>query len=175
MQFYKPTREVRFENWFQVAEFLTNDEVDSLKADLEGQPFQDSVTINKQNDYRISKHKWISFQKNGVYDKMWEWANTANDDLWGFESEYGIGGKYDWHLDLHGEGINHRKVSIIVGMNDEYEGGEVQFRCGRDNQTIPINKGNAILFPSYYLHRVMPVTKGFRQSLVAWVSGDPYK
>ena len=36
-------------------------------------------------------------------------------------------------------------------------------------------QGDLILFPSYTLHEVKPVTKGERNSLVAWVTGKPFK
>jgi PKHD-type hydroxylase len=36
-------------------------------------------------------------------------------------------------------------------------------------------QGTLILFPSYTLHEVMPVTKGERNSLVSWVTGKPFK
>ena len=40
---------------------------------------------------------------------------------------------------------------------------------------IKLKKGDAILFPSYQWHRVLPVTKGTRQSLVGWVRGPQWR
>ena len=46
----------------------------------------------------------------------------------------------------------------------------------RDNTNIcPRGKGVAVLFPSYMMHRVSPVTKGTRKSLVLWVGGEHYR
>ena len=36
-------------------------------------------------------------------------------------------------------------------------------------------KGTIIIFPSFILHRVTPITKGTRESMVGWVSGPPYR
>ena len=36
-------------------------------------------------------------------------------------------------------------------------------------------QGTLILFPSYVLHEVKPVTKGERNSLVSWVTGKQFK
>jgi PKHD-type hydroxylase len=41
--------------------------------------------------------------------------------------------------------------------------------------TAPKKKGSVILFPSFTMHRVTPVTKGVRRSLVLWVGGEAYK
>jgi PKHD-type hydroxylase len=76
-----------------------------------------------------------------------------------------------------------RKLSISVQLSDcsEYEGGELEFQP-RDvqdpNHTIACTeaqtKGSIIIFPSYVWHRVKPVTKGTRYSLVIWNLGRPY-
>ena len=78
---------------------------------------------------------------------------------------------------LHGQ---VRKLSMTVLLNDNYEGGEFQFasytqeKCTID--TPEFNKtGMIIVFPSDMEHRVAPVTKGIRYSLVVWFVGPPFK
>ena len=46
-----------------------------------------------------------------------------------------------------------------------------------DDKGIEMNKdqGTLILFPSYVLHEIKPVTKGERNSLVTWITGKPFK
>ena len=80
-------------------------------------------------------------------------------------------------MDIVGPGINHRKISAIVQLNDnsEFEGGKLEFLLGKDTIEIEMWKGRCILFPSFYLHRVTPILKGERKSLVQWISGAPYK
>ena len=41
------------------------------------------------------------------------------------------------------------------------------------NQILP--KGSLVVFPSFVWHRVKPVTKGTRHSLVIWNLGYPFK
>ena len=65
-------------------------------------------------------------------------------------------------------------------MNDDYEGGELEFKIltpmGTEQiSTVKGKKGDVIVFPSYLLHRVKPVTKGTRYSVVAWFGGPPFK
>ena len=61
-------------------------------------------------------------------------------------------------------------MSII--LNDEYEGGEFEFFA---KDTILSKRGTIIVFPSYMQHRVKPVTKGTRYSLVTWFCGEPFQ
>ena len=106
-----------------------------------------------------------------------------NRQHWGFElagserlqfSAYGPGEHYDWHIDL---GAQHhfaqRKISISIQLNDpaEYDGGDLEVSIDSDNKLCARSKGAVILFPSYALHRVTPVTRGTRYSLVAWIVG----
>jgi PKHD-type hydroxylase len=92
-------------------------------------------------------------------------------------------GRYDWHMDMClGEqsrnmlDIEPRKLSLTLLLNDDFEGGEFQINLGKEEeaQTIDIPKGRLIMFPSYILHRVKPITKGIRKSLVVWVIGPKF-
>jgi PKHD-type hydroxylase len=44
-----------------------------------------------------------------------------------------------------------------------------------EKTVIPRGKGNVVIFPSFLLHRVVPLTSGNRKSLVLWVGGGHYK
>lgn len=95
---------------------------------------------------------------------------------------------YDWHTDgKPGEGSTKcRKISTSILLNDpsEYEGGELLFRSyvpPYDNVPKIIHtkeimqQGTVITFPSFVMHKVTPVTKGIRYSLVIWHRGDNFK
>jgi PKHD-type hydroxylase len=84
--------------------------------------------------------------------------------------EYGEGGKYDWHMDIGPGHAAHRKLSVIIQLSDpdDYEGGEVVFKASENEHTLPRDRGMIAIFPSYVLHKVNPVTKGTRYSLVTW-------
>jgi PKHD-type hydroxylase len=86
---------------------------------------------------------------------------------------YEEGDHYDWHLDI-GPGIAaHRKLSVVIQLSDpsEYEGGSLIVNAGTERE-CPKDQGQIIVFPSYILHKVTPVTKGTRWSLVCWVLGN---
>jgi PKHD-type hydroxylase len=88
-------------------------------------------------------------------------------------------GHYDWHTDTGVKDIQApRKLSMTLMLSDpsEYEGGELQLKTLSDNPiTAETPKGRAWFFPSYTLHRVAPVTKGIRRSLVIWVGGPQFR
>jgi PKHD-type hydroxylase len=69
-----------------------------------------------------------------------------------------------------------RKLSLTLLLNDDFEGGEFQVNDGKEEMaiTVPMNKGRVVLFPSFMIHRVKPVTKGVRKSLVVWVLGPKF-
>jgi PKHD-type hydroxylase len=87
-------------------------------------------------------------------------------------------GHYDWHTDWSSKSTGvQRKLSMSLLLNDasEFEGGELQIKQVTDvAQTLECTKGRAWFFPSYTLHRVTPVTKGIRRSLVLWCGGKPF-
>lgn len=89
-------------------------------------------------------------------------------------------GHYDWHQDekLEDNRAHQRKLSFIMLLSDpvEFSGGAFQFKY--DNGSIAEHlrqKGATIIFPSYKMHRVTPVVRGIRRSLVAWAEGPRWR
>ena len=73
-----------------------------------------------------------------------------------------------------------RKISLSAILNDDYEGGELLFRTIEEHAKlkeykVKANAGDIIVFPSFINHKVAPVTKGIRYSVVAWYGGPPFK
>lgn len=86
------------------------------------------------------------------------------------------GGKYEWHIDA-GPGNSVRKLSLTVQLTnpDDYDGGELELNPEGEPLTMDKARGRAFAFPSWTLHRVKPVTRGVRHSLVVWVAGPPFR
>jgi len=143
-------------------------------------------TGHEDEKVRKGTVRWLYDFPTWVMNKLMTMVNEANDHLWDFNLHQSIeaiqyteyppeGGHYDWHMDC-GPGIQHqRKVSITVQLNDDYKGGELQLYQGGTPTTALKKKGAVIIFPSYMLHRIAPVTKGVRNSLVLWLGGDHYR
>ena len=120
---------------------------------------------------------------------QWDWSEHAQF------TKYDKGQYYDWHCDSwdvpYNKGKDHpwngkiRKLSVSLSLSDpkEYKGGELEFdfrnfepdkkpNLKRCKELLP--KGSIVVFPSFVWHRVTPVTKGSRYSLVLWNLGWPF-
>lgn len=81
--------------------------------------------------------------------------------------KYGVGQKFTNHID--DSPTNHRRVSSVYYLNEDYEGGEIVFP--RFGITYKPAANEAILFPSTYVynHSVSPVISGTRYAVVSWI------
>mgnify|MGYP003657296057 CR=1 FL=1 len=141
---------------------------------------------------RKSNVAWI--KDPWVYREIRPYIELANKQAdWNFEingyetiqfTEYTIGQFYGYHMDSFYEG-HRRKLSMTVNLTDgsEYKGGDLYFKS-MDRNKLEVteftnnefrSKGTLCVFPSYEVHKVTPVTKGTRYSLVLWSVGDPFK
>jgi hypothetical protein len=84
-------------------------------------------------------------------------------------------GKYVAHLDLNPDTLLQRKLTVVALLNDDFEGGKLFVHTGSSNRYPKLEKGTVIIFPSYLLHGVDPVTKGTRHSCVTWMLGPHFK
>ena len=148
---------------------------------------------------RVTTISWIPFQEMGhMYRDLNNFIQKANENHFGFGdiqvtenaqfTEYPEGGFYDWHMDCD-VNMQHeppvRKISMTLLLNDpsEFEGGDLEFDLRNNGDSSPNvltqkearKKGSVIVFPSFVWHRVTPVTKGTRYSLVIWNLGFPFR
>lgn len=179
-----------FGNYYYFKNALSNEEIEAIKSIAEDYPMERGTAGGAvRQGYRKSKIRWIPRVDATIwlYDKIGDMVKKANKiwgfDLTGFGEDLQFGeynsedrGYYDWHLDLGPESI-WRKISLSIQLTDPetYEGGDLQFHKSQKYVTAPKEKGTVILFPSYLCHRVTPVTKGVRHSLVTWITGPPYR
>lgn len=148
---------------------------------------EDSSTYTTKPNVRRSKVKLAQDPRitNHIMDHVYASnAKSYGFDLYNYtEQQYGIydakeRGHYTWHADtpVFVDSPTQRKLSISIQLSeeDDYEGGDLEFQNIEIKQNIR-KKGTLILFPSYELHRVTPVTRGVRKSLVLWVYGPRFK
>ena len=177
-------------NYYIINKAFTQEELEWIHNLQNLYPFQEATVIGNSDKIRKSNIKWIHHDEKSawLYEKLSYYAHQANNELWKFNLHsimdsiqytvyYDGGGHYDWHIDIGPHPINHRKISITIQLSDpdEYEGGDLEIWTGGDFIKIERKQGCAILFPSFLMHRVTPITKGVRKSLVLWLGGDSYK
>jgi len=158
----------------------------------------DIVWINDRWVYK-EIHPYIhEANRNAGWNFDWDYSESCQF------TKYGVGQYYGWHCDSwevpykrkqrddgtwpqdHGK---IRKLSVTISLNDpsEYEGGNLEFDFRNQvdwerNKKATIKscteirpRGSIIVFPSFVWHRVAPVTKGTRYSLVIWNLGYPFR
>ena len=146
---------------------------------------------------RKSNIVWLNDEK-WIYRELQYYLKEANKNAkWNFDvtsaetcqfTIYENNQYYDWHKDMFEKPMKHninRKISLTLCLSDsnEYEGGDLQFAKDvnpKEEKRIITsknfrNKGSVVLFPSFIWHRVTPVTKGKRYSLVIWYNGPSFK
>jgi len=180
-------------NWHFLNEV---DEVTCKRISNLGKTKWEKGTVTKRDDsdkdIRKSKIAWTTEQ--WIYDLVFKYMHAANKNSgWNFKidaaepmqiTKYDVGGYYGYHFD--GDGYTKyntpqnnwmnekaRKLSMTIVLNDDYEGGE--FKFFEEKTLIKEKTGTVIVFPSYMVHRVNPVTKGTRYSLVVWFVGEPFQ
>ena len=152
-----------------------------------------STKNNMESKTRRSKAGWIIYEKNieWLFDKIVTYGRKANNEVFRFNIDglhepfqYTIyeqenEGFYNWHLDIgvYNEMTVTRKMSMSMVLNDsaEYEGGDLEVWGASGVVTAPRERGTPVFFPSFLLHRVTPVTKGIRKSLVVWFGGPNWQ
>ena len=138
---------------------------------------------------RTSHISWIPFNKMPeMYQTLERIIKQTNGNHFGFDgiqltepaqyTEYPVGGFYDWHIDSDVNCVNEppvRKISMtcLLSHESEFEGGGLELMS--DGKIARPKQGQAIFFASYIRHRVVPITKGVRKSLVLWVGGTPFR
>jgi len=138
---------------------------------------------------RTSHISWIPFKKMGdMYKDIEKIMKTTNGNHFGFDgmtitemaqyTEYPEGGFYDWHVDndvnmKHEPPVRKISMTLLLSPESEFEGGDLELQA--EGKVAKIKQGQAIFFASFIRHRVKPVTRGRRQSLVMWFGGTPFK
>ena len=169
--------------------------------DLNKEPLSKKEIKNLQKK-RDSNIVWMD--DHWIYKEIQPYVAAANGAAgWNFDWDYSEacqftiykeGQYYDWHSDSWDKPYTDegplngkiRKLSVTVSLTDpkEYKGGELEFDFrnldpDKERNTYTcwevLPKGSLVVFPSFVWHRVKPVTKGTRHSLVIWNLGYPFK
>ena len=89
-----------------------------------------------------------------------------------------ISGKYDWHIDASKDTApTDIKLTVILNTSTTpYTGGSFEiFKQGIINVPEIDTPGSVIIFPSFFNHRVLPVTSGIRKSVSFWIEGPKFR
>ena len=138
---------------------------------------------------RTTTISWIPFKEmQPMYKDINKFIQKANKNHFGFGdiqiteqaqfTEYPEGGFYDWHMDTdvnmqHEPPVRKISMTLLLSPENQFEGGDLELMA--PGKRADLKQGHAIIFASFINHRVAPVTRGVRQSLVMWFGGEPFK
>jgi PKHD-type hydroxylase len=138
---------------------------------------------------RTSHISWIPFKKmSDMYKDIEKIMKQTNGNHFGFDgmtlteyaqyTEYPEGGFYDWHVDndvnfKHEPPVRKISMTCLLSPKSEFEGGDLELM--KEGKIAKLKQGHAIFFASFIRHRVTPVIRGNRKSLVMWFGGTPFK
>jgi len=108
----------------------------------------------------------------------WNYIKTEIERLYDYYKinqidllKYSVGGRYEVHTDHYTNSPRH--LSIIMNLNDNYEGGDLIFTAQNKEEIkrLKLSEGSIVFFPSNFMypHSIEPITKGTRYSIVAWL------
>ena len=158
--------------------------------DLKKKRDSDIVWLNERWIYKEVQPYVHQANANAGWNFHWDYSENMQF------TQYKKGQYYDWHCDgwdrpyqrEQGDPINGkvRKLSVTLTLSDpkDYKGGELEFdfrNLDPDKPKKPVKckeilpKGSLVVFPGFVWHRVCPVKKGTRHSLVMWNLGWPFK
>jgi PKHD-type hydroxylase len=161
---------------------------------------EDIIDLKKTRDSNVV---WLNDR--WIYKEIQPYIHKANKLAgWNFDwdfsescqfTKYKLNQFYDWHCDSWDTPYANkdnkdtfgkvRKLSVTCSLSDpkDYEGGELEFDFRNMEPDKPVirkcaeivSRGSIVVFPSHVWHRVKPVTKGTRYSLVIWNLGYPFR
>ena len=178
----------------QIPSALTAAECDTLVALCAAAPKKDAGLVGATTAHQIRRADlvWLDDlpQAAWVMDRMVGLVAAANRESFGFDltdfaespqvAHYGAErqGHFDWHSDIGAGALAaKRKLTVVVQLSDpaDYAGGTLDLWPDSHVREVPRQRGLAVVFPSFVLHRVTPVATGARWSLTLWAHGPTFR
>jgi len=146
----------------------------------EGRDLEKNINLDIRNVLRV-----ILPQNQGIGATLTSCGLNLNHQFWQYnithsnQTEflmYDVNGKYEAHVDTFHQLSNEtRKLTCLAILNDDFEGGKFYIMNSHEKIYPPQEKGDIIVFPSFMVHGVEPVTKGKRFTVVTWLVGPYFK
>jgi predicted 2-oxoglutarate/Fe(II)-dependent dioxygenase YbiX len=161
--------------------------IDSLEAQAQGEEAGIGEGVSGIVDKEIRDVKKVNLPVyRGIGATMAGMGMSANIQSWKFNIthanqcdylKYDVDGHYHAHVDtfMKPDQVECRKLTVLMFLNDDFEGGKLFLQNGYEKTYPPQTAGSCLVFPSFMMHGVEPVTKGIRRSIVTWMVGPWFK
>jgi predicted 2-oxoglutarate/Fe(II)-dependent dioxygenase YbiX len=183
--------------------FLSAPDLEAVGASLHAMTFHPAQMAAGAftGEHREVRHAEIAVGLDaGLLERIETEIVRINDEVFGFDIDgfrsddpvnvvrYGPDGHFVWHLDngVARPPLASRKLSFTIQLSNpgDYDGGDLEFAMyaadfegevyGLDRAAAR-DRGALIVFPSFHLHRVRPVTRGTRYAIIGWLHGPPFR
>ena len=179
------------QSWQLWSGVLDDKSCDFIIGEAEKYPVEKGTTFSGKNTdpQRVSDIRWLN-NCQAVGELLWDYTQRANEvlkvdvepmtDIQYTEYRGSENGHYHNHHDIdwmRNTGMD-RKLSITVQLScpTEYTGGDFRFIEVENPPAEALKKrGSILVFPSYLVHAVTPVTSGIRKSVVSWFEGPCWR
>jgi PKHD-type hydroxylase len=192
-----PLKQITDRPWYFKLNFFNDEEVEKIISmgldERTATPLEEGSLLGGRmsSNIRSCMTSWIKSDQQynfWLFQKLTTAINDFNSKFFNFDiyeiqslqfTKYDASSSdfYTKHIDLAYGEFNTRKLSFTIQLSDpdDYEGGDLVYHCSGSPETGIREKGSIMIFPSYTLHEVTPVTKGTRYSLVGWTMGPAFK
>jgi predicted 2-oxoglutarate/Fe(II)-dependent dioxygenase YbiX len=152
------------------------EEIEEKKKPIQAKTKSGAKGIRQVDAWRLPIESYIGTQLNYIILDLNETFNYRLSCIQDIQYlEYKEGDYYDWHSDVSDGLSSLRKISMSYVLNDDFEGGDLEFFHGGETYVINAKEESLIAFTSFINHRVKKVTQGVRKALVVWVNGESWR
>ena len=179
---------------FSVPNAFSTQECAEILRKVETEPDSEARLVGQTRDHNLRRSSvvWLDDVPGTgwVMERLITLVARANREVFDFDltdfaespqiARYGAEreGHFTWHSDI-GEGrlAARRKLTLVTQLSEPgaYQGGTLEVWMNSNLATASLEPGTAVLFPSFALHRVTPVTEGERFSFTVWAHGAPFR
>ena len=180
--------------------FFTQEDVNFICNYCSSLPLREGGLFNNESNYSERKVKLSFIDRKDhinswIFDKMNTLIGYYNDNNFGFDltgydymqyAEYTPSCHQNYHMDMNFAldttylSDTLRKLTVVLLLNEpgvDFTGGDFVLNLSSQERAerMPLRKGSVVLFPSFLIHRVMPVESGHRKTLVVWPIGPKFR
>jgi len=127
-----------------------------------------NIKENKETviNNKVDEHITSLFKQKGVIEKIYAPTKIKNR----IYNNYNVNDFYDYHIDSFQSSDSKMiyNYGFTISLSDDYEGGQFVLQTEAGEIGYTVNKGEVVIFPIIYPHKVTPVTKGCRQNIIGW-------
>ena len=146
-----------------------------------------NISVTENSNVRSSEHVFLypSEFMSEYYRRISYIVKEANKQCFNYEltglvegiqfTKYKVGDFFKKHTDTSKTITRKLSLSILLSDPNDFEGGDLNLYTSSIATPTKKEIGYTVIFPSYALHEVTPVTKGTRYSLVVWITGPNFK